>query len=345
MSQAAEKEAPKTTEGAADNDDKVSTSSSYKKLTSNLRQLEAKRRTFRRTLQQYERIKTKFADMITKLKKKDPVAEKDGAAGADPKKQQVIAAYRLLRNFCISFNTVYQAKKDEDRQEIPEKYTKEIETLLGSKAVVDQFKNALKAETVDESIKQLPDHVTEEMTTGLLEFINKHDQEEIIKVLNKELDEMTAEIDKLRGEQKTRKSTIKKEKVAIEKDKKEKVAKKPKKINTEDAGKTTEQRFRDLIREVQQRVSQIKLEKDDYQTYSEVQSEVDNFLDEATTEIMAIKNGLRKRFENIQNGKGDPKRRNKGNNNRQKQRKPRNAKNADEEGENGNSVFSSAIQD
>jgi hypothetical protein len=62
MSQVAEKqnEAPKTDAGA--DDDKVSTSSSYKKLTSNLRQLEAKRRTFRRTLQQYERIKSKFAD-------------------------------------------------------------------------------------------------------------------------------------------------------------------------------------------------------------------------------------------------------------------------------------------
>lgn len=60
-----------------------------------------------------------------------------------------------------------------------------------------------------------------------------------------------------------------------------------------------------MIREVQTRVSQIELSKDDYQTYSEVQSEVDNFLFEATTEIMSIKNGLRKRFENIQNGKGD----------------------------------------
>ena len=49
-------------------------------------------------------------------------------------------------------------------------------------------------------------------TDRLLEFINKHDQEEIIKVLNKELDEMTADIDKMRGEQKTRKSTLKKEK-------------------------------------------------------------------------------------------------------------------------------------
>ena len=126
MSQAAEKqiaEAPKP-DAAADDADKVSTSSSYKKLTSNLRQIEAKRRTFRRTLQQYERIKGKFAAEIAKLNKKEAVTEtKDGTPPVDPKKALVIAVYRLLRNFCISYNTVYQAKKDEDRQEIPEKYT------------------------------------------------------------------------------------------------------------------------------------------------------------------------------------------------------------------------------
>ena len=321
----------------------MSTTSSYKKLTSNLRQLEAKRRTFRRTLQQYERLKAKFTDMLTKLNKPDAAPEKDGAP-ADPKKQRVVAVYRLLRNFCISFNTIYQAKKDEDRQEIPEKYAKEIETILGSQDVVDQFKKALKAENVDDSVKELPGEVPEAMATGLLEFINKHDQDEIILVLNKELDQMTADIDKMRGEQKTRKSTIKKEKVAIEKTQQQKLAKKPKKINTDEQGKTTEQRFRDLIREVQQRVSQIKLEKDDYQTYSEVQSEVDNFLDEATTEIMAIKNGLRKRFENIQSGKSDFKRRAQS---KPKQRKPRAPRRANDEGDNQHSVFSSAnpIQD
>jgi len=151
-------------------------------------------------LQQYERLKAKFTETITKLNKPDATPEKDGATSVDPKKQQVIAVYRLLRNFCISFNTVYQAKKDEDRQEIPEKYVKDIEIILGSQDVVDRFKKALKAENVDDSVKELPDQVSEALVTSLLEFINKHDQEEIIKVLNKELDTMTAEIDKLRGE-------------------------------------------------------------------------------------------------------------------------------------------------
>lgn len=60
--------------------------------------------------------------MITKLAKSDAVNEKDGTPITDPEKQKVIGVYRLLRNFSISYNTVYQVKKDEDRQEIPEKY-------------------------------------------------------------------------------------------------------------------------------------------------------------------------------------------------------------------------------
>jgi len=61
-------------------------------------------------------------------------------------------------------------------------------------------------------------------------------------------------------------------------------------------------------------------------------------LDEATTEILSIKNGLRKRFENIQNGKGDLKKKsNSKNKNRNKARVPR--KTNDEEPQQ-NSVFS-----
>lgn len=162
--------------------------------------------------------------------------------------------------------------------------------------------------------------------------------------MNTQLDEMTTEIDKLRLEQKSRKVTIKKERISTLQQEKEIKAKKPKKLQGNDAGKTTEQRFRDLIKEVQDRVSQIKLEKNDWQTYSEVQSEVDNFLDEATQEIMSIKKGLRQRFENINAGKGENKRRSKS---RSKFRKPRGSKKGEAEGTGDaqNSVFANPIQD
>jgi hypothetical protein len=99
---------------AGEDDDKISTTSSYNKLVTNLRSLEAKRRTYRRTLQQYERIKSRYVDNITKLNKQEPTNDKEegkegAAAPVDPKKQLVIASYRLLRNFCISFNTINQS--------------------------------------------------------------------------------------------------------------------------------------------------------------------------------------------------------------------------------------------
>ena len=121
---------------AGEDDDKISTTSSYNKLTTNLRSLEAKRRTYRRTLQQYERIKSRYVDNIAKLNKNEPITEgkeQDGtAAPVDPKKQIVIASYRLLRNFCISFNMINLSKKEDDRLQFPEKYAKEIETILNT---------------------------------------------------------------------------------------------------------------------------------------------------------------------------------------------------------------------
>jgi len=103
-----QKYTPKTEQ----DDDVKSTTSSYKELTTNLRSLEAKRRTYRRTLQQYERIKSRYTDNINKINKQEPINDKEqegkegAAAPVDPKKQTVIASYRLLRNFCISFNTI-----------------------------------------------------------------------------------------------------------------------------------------------------------------------------------------------------------------------------------------------
>jgi len=181
---------------AGNDDDKISTTSSYKRLTTNLRSLEAKRRTYRRTLQQYERIKGRYVDNITKLNKQEPTTDKveegkDGekAAPVDPKKQIVIASYRILRNFCISFNTINQTEKEDDRQELPEKYAAEIEAILGTKAIVEKFKKALKADNVESSISELPNEVPETLVQGLIDFVNKYDKDEIIAVLKKDLDE------------------------------------------------------------------------------------------------------------------------------------------------------------
>jgi hypothetical protein len=147
-------------------------------------------RTFRRTLQQYEKIKSRYVDNISK-------DAKDGAAAApvDPKKQKVIASYRLIRNFCISFNTINRTQKEGDRQEFPQKYASEIEGIVGSKDVVEKFKKALKADNVENSVAELPNEVPEALVKGIIDFIDKHDKTEIIDILKKELDTQTSEID------------------------------------------------------------------------------------------------------------------------------------------------------
>lgn len=82
-----------------------------KKLSRELRQAEAKRRLFRRTLNQYERIKKRFTTQLDKLTGAEAAADKS----ENPDKDIVVAVYRLLRNFCISYNTIDMADRNEDK--------------------------------------------------------------------------------------------------------------------------------------------------------------------------------------------------------------------------------------
>lgn len=75
-------------------------------------------------------------------------------------------------------------------------------------------------------------------------------------------------------------------------------------INSDhDEDQSAEEKFRILIREVNQRVKAVKLKKDDYELYVKMQTEIDAFLHEAITEIKAIKTRFKKRFDDVQSGK------------------------------------------
>lgn len=65
-----------------------------------------------------------------------------------------------------------------------------------------------------------------------------------------------------------------------------------------------EERFRLLLQEVNDRVRDVHLKKDDYELYVKNQHEIDDFFVEAVTEITAIKRRLKQRFESIQRGTG-----------------------------------------
>jgi uncharacterized protein (DUF305 family) len=72
---------------------------------------------------------------------------------------------------------------------------------------------------------------------------------------------------------------------------------------------STEEKFRDLMREVKDRISAIRFTKDSHQLYGETQNDIDNLLHEATSEILDMKRLTKERFARAQTGKAGARRR------------------------------------
>ena len=318
-----------------------------KQLVKDLRIVEAKRRLYRRTLIQYDRIKKRFTTQLDKLATPEDKSE-------SPEKDTVVAVYRLVRNFCISVNTLTMTSAEDDKQVFPAKFAGELKTALGSPAVVDAFTQALKAEKAEDSTAVLPAKIDAKVTKAVTAFLEKHDKTEVTAKLEAELDTLTKSIDSQREVLKGKRAEISKtrpEKPAkpvsksVEKrSASSKKAKKPAKKEAEPS-MSTEERFRNLVQEVNSRVSKIHLEKDDHKVYSDVQAEIDSFLSEAISDILAIKTNLKKRWEAVQSGKtGKTRQRSRSRQARPRTRAPR--KESGEAAHDGGqqSVFSKAQQ-
>lgn len=169
-----------------------------------------------------------------------------------------------MRNFCISYNTIEMVDRDEDKQVFPAKFVGDLKKILsGDAKVIDAIQEALTAGKAEDSVKVLPEKIDVSAVKTLAEFLEKHEGAEVLKKLEAELDGLTTVIDGQREDLKTKKADL-----AAKQPKKElttaakKTTKKDKK--GADGDVSTEQRFRELISEVNQRVSKITLEKDGY---------------------------------------------------------------------------------
>merc|ERR1712048_790397 len=196
--------------------------------------------------------------------------------------------------------------RNDDKQVYPAKFATELTGALGSQAVVDAFAKALKAEKAEDSAAMFPEKIEPAVAKNVTAFIEKYDKAEITDKLEKELDTMSSDIDKRREELKAKRAELAKTRPKPEEprtsSKSAKKAKKAKKQD-EDVTHSTEERFRELIAEVNLKVSKIQLTKDDHKTYSDVQTEIDSFLSEAINDILGIKNNLKKRWEDVQAGR------------------------------------------
>lgn len=85
--------------------------------------------------------------------------------------------------------------QSDDKQVIPVKYSDEIDSIFEEdKSKLENFRKALKAETMKESFKELPDELNEKVVTSFSEFIQKFDQGESIKHLESSLPEFSSQI-------------------------------------------------------------------------------------------------------------------------------------------------------
>lgn len=110
---------------------------------------------------------------------------------------KVVAVYRLIRNFCLSYN-ILRTERDDDRQFVPEAIRAELMVALGeNQTLFDQISKALKAANIEDSNAYLPSEIEDSVPKAVLEFLESHDKTEVLTKLSESLEEVNAKISPL----------------------------------------------------------------------------------------------------------------------------------------------------
>jgi hypothetical protein len=199
--------------------------------------------------------------------------------------------------------------REEDKRVFPQKFSAEIESLFDDKEALDKVKKALQTDLKEGYVKEIPKKLSEHTLKGITDFLEKYEKKEVLDKLETQLTDLTKQIDEKRARLNTLRpeSTTKKAKSTPSTGQSKRSKTSTRKSTTTHSDHedemSAEDKFRLLIREVNQRVKAVKLKKDDYELYVKMQQEIDAFLHEAITEIKAIKTRFKKRFDDVQAGK------------------------------------------
>mgnify|MGYP004548340739 FL=1 len=143
---------------------------------------------------------------------------------------------------------------------------------------------------------EVASHVHKEVSSkvmeDLLKFIEENEKACVVDVISEAVEEMSKELESRKNEPRPPKTK-----------------KKSPRVSSRSAG-STEDKFRDLMKEVKGRISAIRFTKDSHQLYGETQNDIDNLLHEATSEILEMKKLTKEKFMRAQGGKGSSGRRN-----------------------------------
>ena len=133
--------------------------------------------------------------------------------------------------------------------------------------------------------------VSPKVMEDLLKFIEENEKACVVDVITEAIEEMNKELESRKNEPRPPKA-------------------KKKSPRTARSSLSTEEKFRELMKEVKGRISAIRFSKDSHQLYGETQNDIDNLLHEATSEILDMKKLTKERFMRAQGGKRASGRRN-----------------------------------
>lgn len=229
----------------------------------------------------YKATSKRMIESINKLSAKLSESE-DEAAKAEIKFAICKKTYGLFRNYIISFNALTMGKED-DKRAVPASIVADFKKTL-TDSVYDKFEKVLKVEK-DELEKELPKELDAKTVAAFQKYVEEHEKDHFVAKYEETLTELEKEIESRKDEIKARRAP-----------------KSPK--STSSKGNKPDGHAEDLLQDclnsVRKRVKNLKFTKNDFEYYSDSQSQLDALLGEVTREIFKMKSSLKARFAKAQ---------------------------------------------
>lgn len=263
---------------------------------------------FKRKLNAYTRVKDRSMAALKGEKVEQQADSSDAkAADADAEKKplsKVLECYRLIRNFCITYNWITLGGERKSYLFIPDDFKSDLTSLLSEEAL-KKFLAAMEGPVAD-VVTTLPAEFDDAQVKKVVDFIGQKDKDAIIERLKKDIDSLSAEFEVLKAAKKAKEASESKASKTKKKDAPKKAAnvtsgkESRSKSKTKDSSFNAESMFKDMITQIKKRVSAIRFESDDYQVFSEVQGQIDLLLFDASSELHSIKKTIKKKFDTAQ---------------------------------------------
>lgn len=193
--------------------------------------------------------------------------------------------YQLLRSFCSTYNSL-QSVEVADRFKVPADFESELKEVLTDEYFAN-FSDAIQA-TKEEFEAKLPKTVTADVCERLLKFVAVKEKDHVVSKYEAKLEDLTSKVNAKVAER----NAIKPPAPRIPKAPREKSNPSNKRQrsrrNSGESNQSTslEDRLSDILKEVSKRTDSVQFSKDDFESLSEAQSQLDALLAETVTEIL-----------------------------------------------------------